>query len=165
MKSKTNKMVMMGLMIAIAMVLSRFPIYGTIGFDALPAFFAAVAIGPLFGGIIGIISHMMIAATTGFSLTLPLHIVVALLMFISCYAYGMTRKTLNRYGAMVIGIVVNAPLSLIIIAKVATMIGAPFAGMPMFLALIIPLTIGATINVVGADIIYTIIKKRTRWLP
>jgi uncharacterized membrane protein len=158
----TQRMVIMGMMIAMAAVLAQFPLFGSIGLDALPAFFTAALLGPVLGGIVGVIAHLLIAAFTGFPFTLPLHLIVAAMMFVSCYAYGVIRVKHNRYVAIIVAIVLNGPISLGLVALVAQWMKAPFSGLPMFMALIIPLFIGAAINVVMADVIYGMIKERIK---
>lgn len=162
MKIGTRELVMTGLLIALAAVLAQFPINGSIGLDAMPAFFGAVAVSPLLGGFVGAIAHLLIASFSGFVFGLPLHIVVALTMFFSCYIYGYVRRKGNRYLAMVIGIIMNGPISLAISALAASIFGMGFSGMPMFLALIVPLTVAASINVIVADVLYGVVGSQIR---
>lgn len=159
MKFTTRKIVFAGLMIAFAAVLAQFPINGSIGLDALPAFFAAVAISPLIGGIVGFIAHMIIATAAGFYLSLPVHIVVAIMMFVSCYGYGVVRVKVNRYVGIVVGILLNGPVTLAIAAVIAKLFGGELSGMPMFLLLIVPLTLTATVNIILADVVYGLTYK------
>lgn len=157
MKITTRELVLTGLMIALAAVLAQFPINGSIGLDAMPAFFGAVAITPVLGGFVGAIAHLLIASFAGFMFTVPLHLVIAGTMFLSCFVYGYIRKHSNRYLAMGAGILMNGPVSLMITAFAAGLLGMEFSGMMMFLALIGPLTIVAAINVILADILYALV--------
>lgn len=158
----TKELTAAGLLIAIAVILSypMFKLMGSIGFDAMPAFLGAAVLGPLAGGFIGSIAHMVSALLTGMPLSLPIHLVVAITMFMSCYAYGWTRKRTNRYLAIIVGILCNGPLSLGISSLAALGLGAPFAGMLMFATLILPLTLAASVNVILADVIYGFIGVR-----
>ncbi|VDN46561.1 ECF transporter S component [Petrocella atlantisensis] len=160
MKIRTKDLVTTGLMIAMAAVLAQFPIYGSIAFDALPAFLTAVMIGPALGGIVGSIAHLLVAMFTGFPLTLPLHLLIAVMMFVSCFIYGKVRQDYNRYLAIALGIIINGPVSLGFISIFAKVLGMPFSGMVMFTTLLLPLLIGATINIVVADMVYGIIKEK-----
>ena len=162
MKIGTRELVMTGLLIALAAVLAQFPINGSIGLDAMPAFFGAAAVGPMLGGFVGAIAHLLIASFSGFVFGLPLHFVVALTMFASCFVYGYVRRSSNRYLAMVVGIIMNGPVSLAISAVVASLLGMGFSGLPMFLALIIPLTVAGSINVIVADLLYGVVGSQIR---
>ncbi len=159
MKITVKQMVIGGLMIALSVILSlpQFKIMGTIGLDAMPGFFAGAAISPGIGGIVGAVAHLVSALLAGFPFGLPLHLLVTIFMFLSIYAYGYFRKIMNRYVAVVVGIVMNGPVSLAASAMFALVLGAPFAGIPMFMALIVPLSIAATVNVILAEILMTIV--------
>jgi uncharacterized membrane protein len=162
MKITTKELVTTGLMIAMAAVLAQFPIYGSIAFDALPAFLTAVMIGPVLGGIVGFIAHLLVAMFTGFPFSLPLHLLIAVLMFVSCYIYGKVRQSHNRYLAMALGIIMNGPVSLALISIFAKILGMPFSGMIMFSTLILPLLVGSMVNIVVADVVYSIIKEKIK---
>ncbi|PKM67897.1 MAG: ECF transporter S component [Firmicutes bacterium HGW-Firmicutes-2] len=162
MKITTKELVTTGLMIAMAAVLAQFPIYGSIAFDALPAFLTAVMVGPILGGLVGFIAHLLVAMFTGFPFSLPLHLLIAVLMFVSCYVYGKVRQSHNRYLAMALGIIMNGPVSLALISIFAKILGMPFSGMIMFSTLILPLLVGSMVNIVVADIVYSIIKEKIK---
>jgi riboflavin transporter len=55
---------------------------GTVALDAAPGFFSAVAFGWLEGGIVAVFGHILTAATTGFPLGLPIHLVIAAEQFL-----------------------------------------------------------------------------------
>jgi len=156
----TKKMVIMGLMIALATILAQLPRFGSIGLDSMPAFFTAAFLGPILGGVVGLIAHLFIAGISAFPLTIPIHLVIAIMMFVSCYAYGYAREKSNRYIAMLVGIVLNGPVSLFIAAFLAFLLGYNFAGSVMFVALIIPLTLVATVNIVMADMVYSLVRHK-----
>ena len=80
-----KRLVVMALCIALSFVGSFLKISGTIAFDALPAFYAAIVLGPLFGGIVGFFGHFFTALSSGFPFTLPIHLVIAVSMFFSCF--------------------------------------------------------------------------------
>ncbi|MDF1616647.1 ECF transporter S component [Petrocella sp. FN5] len=162
MKITTKELVTTGLMIAMAAVLAQFPIYGSIAFDALPAFLTAVMMGPVLGGLVGFIAHLLVAMFTGFPFSLPLHLLIAVLMFVSCFIYGKVRKSHNRYLAMALGIVMNGPVSLALISIFAKILGMPFSGIMMFSALLLPLLVGAMVNILVADVVYGVIKEKIK---
>ena len=159
MKISTKEMVTSGLLIALAVILSNpmFKLMGSIGLDAIPAFFGASVISPLMGGLVGGIAHIVSAMLTGFPFSLPVHLVVMVMMFITCYLYGVSRKKFNPYVAMIVGIVMNGPVTLLISAYTAKLFGIEFSGMAMFLALLGPLTLVSSANIVIAEVIYGLV--------
>lgn len=161
-KITTREMVLSGLMIAIAVILSMplFKIMGSIGLDAMPAFFSAATISPMMGGFVGAIAHMISAAFTGFPFSLPVHLAVALVMFLTCFLYGYTRAKFNRYLAVIVGIVMNGPVNLFVAAMLSKALGMEFAGMMMFTILIGPLTLAASVNVIVAEVLTSLIGDR-----
>lgn len=157
MKISTKEMVTSALLIAVAVILSfpMFKLMGSIGFDALPAYLGAVVLGPALGGVIGGLAHLVSALLTGFPLG-PVHIVVMVTMFAACYAYGYTRQKTNRYVAIAVGIIMNAPVSLLFSAIAAQLIlGAP--GVGLFMSMIGPLTLASAVNVILADVVYGLV--------
>ena len=83
-------------------------------------------------------------------------------MFASCFIYGYLLIKSNRFVAMAAGIIMNGPVSLLAAAYVALALGAPFSGMPMFIALVGPLTLVSAVNVILADVIYGMIGGRVK---
>lgn len=162
MKASTKELVLAGLLIAMSVILS-FPLYkvmGSIGFDAIPAFFGAALINPVMGGLIGGIAHIVSAMLTGFPFSLPVHLGVMMMMFVTCWSYGVARHKINRYAAVAVGIVMNGPVTLLVAAYIGKALGAEFAGMFMFTTLIGPLTLVSAINVVLADVLFGVVGSR-----
>lgn len=81
------------ILIAISVILANFPIFSSIALDSMPAFV---------GGIIGLLAHLFVALRTGFPLSLPVHILVALEMFVVVY---ITSIIFNRGKVILAGIV------------------------------------------------------------
>lgn len=163
MKITTKSLVLAGLFIALSVILAQpmFKIPATsIGLDAMPAFFGAATIGPVLGGGIGAIAHLISAVFTGFPFTLPVHAAVAAMMFLSCFAYGFVRVKTNRYLAVIVGIVMNGPVSLAVAAWMSSILGLGFAGMIMFTTLLVPLTIASSVNVITAEVLVSLVGNR-----
>lgn len=158
-KMNVKYLVMMGLCIALSYIGAMIKIQQTIAFDALPAFFAALVLGPIAGGIVGLIGHMLTALLSGFPLSLPIHLVVGGMMFVSCASFGFVYKKSNKVLAGIVGILMNGPVSLAVAAIVFDLFVASGAGMGMFLGMILILTIAAAANVVLAIVIYELTKK------
>ena len=79
-KSTTVKLVYISTLIAISFIGSLIKIQGTIALDSMAGFFAALFLGPLSGALVGSMGHLLTALTSGFPLTLPIHLIVALQM-------------------------------------------------------------------------------------
>lgn len=160
MKSKQIKqLVILGLCIALSYIGSYIKISGTIALDALPAFFAAILLGPFIGGAVGFVGHMLTALLSGFPLSFPIHLVVAIMMFFSCAIFGYVYKKVNPILGIIAGVVMNGPVSLAVAAAVVDLLVAKGAGLGMFMGMIIVLTIGAAINVILGSAIYMATKK------
>lgn len=155
----TKKMVYMAVLLALSVVGANIKIQGSIALDALASFLGALILGPIYGGIIGILGHFTSASLSGFPLTLPLHILIGVEMLVIVsifgYVYGKGKKIL----AIVIAIVLNGPVATYLAATVASLLGMSFSGTIMFNALVVLLTIAASVNVILAVIIYETMKK------
>jgi len=118
--TKTKSLVITGLLIALSFIGSHITILGSIAFDSLPGFLAALLLGPLYGAAIGLIGHMLTAMTSGFPLTMPLHLAIALAMAITMLGFGYTYKALKDKATVTasltitgaVGILLNGPVSL-----------------------------------------------------
>lgn len=163
-------LVVMALCIALSFVGSFIKISGTVAFDALPAFFAAILLGPLAGGIVGFFGHFFTALTSGFPFSLPIHLVIAIMMFFSCFVFGLVYKKVNPIVGIIAGIIMNGPVSLGVTALALDIVFAKGAGMGMLsgaapflmftgLSLALVLIIAATINITLAAAIYERTKK------
>ncbi len=161
MKLSIKEMVTGAMLMALAVVLSypMFKILGSIGIDAVPAYFGAAFIGPMVGGLVGGFAHIISAMLTGFPYTLPVHIAVMLMMFVTCYIYGVVREKTNRYIASVVGVILNGPITLFVSAYMSQFLGLEFAGMAMFTFLFGPLLIASIVNVVIAEVLYSILSQ------
>ncbi len=90
------------ILIAISVILANFPIFSSIALDSMPAFVGGIIISPVVGGIIGLLAHLFVALRTGFPLSLPVHILVALEMFVVVY---ITSIIFNKGKVILAGIV------------------------------------------------------------
>lgn len=166
-------LVIMALCIALSFVLSFVKLGGSIAFDALPAFFAAILLGPVFGGIVGFFGHMFTALSSGFMFTLPIHLVIAVMMFVSCYVFGLVYKKTNAIVAIIVGILMNGPVSLGVAAFAMEIVFGKGAGIGMLtgkvpflmfagLAFGVILVIGSALNVILATVLYDRTKKHIK---
>ena len=162
----TKKLVIAAFFIALSLVGSYIKIFGTIAFDSLPGFLAALLLGPVYGAVIGFSGHIFTALTSGFPLSAPMHIVIASTMAITMFGFGFTYKALfdrlPMAGTLIItgiaGILLNGPVSLAFsIGAMALMAGIETAlGL---LALLPVLVIAATANVAICIVVFKPLEK------
>lgn len=151
----TKKITICSLFIALSVVGANIKIFSTIAFDAFPAFLGGLILGPIYGGVIGMLGHMATAITSGFPMTVPVHIVIAVFMFITVFCFSkiytfFINKTKSRVLSIlvssIVGVIINAPITLIFLI--------PILGVGMCLGLLIPLIIGATANFLLCGLVY-----------
>lgn len=148
---KLNKLILMAVLIALSVIGSTLKVFSTVAFDSLPAYLAAILLGPLAGGIIGGLGHLITALTAGFPLGVLVHLITILAMVVTMgvYGYGYRKLILPFYlKALVLGLVgwlFNAVLPLVLLI--------PIAGQGLFMAFILPLTLATLANLYLALII------------
>lgn len=155
MKSKTFEITLLAVFIALAAVGANIKVMGSIAFDSLPAFLAAMLIGGRNGAIAGAAGHLFSALLAGFPMTLPLHLVIAAEMAAICYITGwlVQKRNCRIWVAAIPAFILNAFISPLIVAV------WPGMGWSVCVALLIPLTIAAAANVAGAAILAYPLKK------
>lgn len=161
-KTDVKKLVIMALCIALSYIGANIKITQSIAFDALPGFFAAILLGPLLGGAVGLVGHLFTALLSGFPMSLPIHLVIAVMMFVSCVSFGFIYKKINPIAGVLVGIMMNGPVSLAVAAIVYDILIAKGAGYGMFAGLLVILTIAAAANIVLASVVYETTKKHIR---
>ncbi|MCL2362393.1 MAG: ECF transporter S component [Defluviitaleaceae bacterium] len=160
--SRTRKLVMAGLFVAIAYLGSNIRLFGTtIAFDSLPGFLAALILGPAYGAAIGFLGHLFTALMSGFPLGAPLHGVIAFSMAIAMLGYGLVFKFLKNKLPLIIsliitgivGVILNGPVSLGMSIAAMTLMAGREAGLGL-LVLLPTLILGAAANVVLSIFLY-----------
>ncbi|MDF2880591.1 MAG: putative rane protein [Clostridiaceae bacterium] len=155
MKIKTKNLVLAAMFIALSFVGANLKIMGTIAFDSMPAFMATLILGPVYGAIIGAIAHFLTAATSGFPLSLPVHIIIMMDMALTMYVFGISynkfkerNNSIALFLSTIIAILINGPIS--VVALIPIMGNAVLAYLPV-------LTGAAALNVVLAHSVYKIL--------
>lgn len=154
--NKTKKLVLMGLFIALSVVCAFIKIpspTGTVALDAMPAYAAGVLLGGIPGAVVGFLGHIATSLNAGFPLTLPVHLIIAVVMAITVYLFSFTYEKTNIFFASIVGTIINgagAPLLLMLLPK---------SNPQLLLGLIPVLLVASGVNVVMADIISTIVAK------
>ena len=149
-----------GVLIALSAIGAMIKIQGTIAFDSLPGYFAALYIGPGAGALVAALGHLLTAMTSGFPLTLPMHLMLMGVMGITAFIFGVLGNKANGILACIVATILHGPVSTLIAAVTASALGMPFSGSAMFNALVIPLTVASAANIVLAYIIFKILKNK-----
>ncbi|SDJ80741.1 ECF transporter S component [Natronincola ferrireducens] len=148
-----------GLLIALSIIGATIKIQGSIAFDSMAAFFAALYINPLAGGVVGILGHLISSATAGFPLTLPMHILIGIQMFAFVYIFGWLYEKTPGGIPVVVATLLNGPMAALTVVPMSLMLGLPFSGWPLFMVIWLPLTIASFANILLAVILYRSISR------
>lgn len=154
---KTKKLVLIAMFIALSFIGANIKVAGTIAFDSMPGFLGAIILGPCAGAIIGVVGHFLTALTTGFPLTLPVHIIIMIDMAITMVLFSLTYKALEKRNliaanivAAIVGVLFNGPIAVLMVMCV---VGKGILSVLPILSLV------SLINIVLALIIYKILPK------
>ncbi|WP_206812159.1 ECF transporter S component [Paradesulfitobacterium ferrireducens] len=123
---------------------------GTIGLDSGPGYFAALAFGAAEGSIVIAVAHMLTSAVVGFPLSIPVHLVVAVLMAVCAFAFRWVNRKLGLIPAGIAAIVING--------VIGSFTAFPAGGMGAVLGIMPFLVLGSAINVIIAGVAYKAIK-------
>lgn len=159
-KNKIRLITTSGLLIALSAIGAMIKIQGTVAFDSMPGYFAALYISPMTGAVVIALGHLLTALTSGFPMTIPMHLLLMGMMAIIAYIFGVLARKTNGIISCTVATILNGPVATLISAFVATFLLLPLNGMTMFYALAIPLTVASGINIILAYIVYKLIKNR-----
>jgi riboflavin transporter len=124
---------------------------GTVALDSGPGYFSAVSFGWLEGGIVAALGHILTAATTGFPLTVPIHLIIAAEQFLWAVVFWLVKDKINIWVAVVVATFCNG--------LIGDLIAIPLGGMGLFMALLPGLVLGSAINTILAAVAYLIVKR------
>jgi uncharacterized membrane protein len=124
---------------------------GTVALDSCPGYFSAVSFGWLEGGIVAAVGHVLTAATTGFPLGVPIHILIAAEMAAFAAAFWWVNSRVGIAPAVIVATFLNG--------VVASFIMVPIGGMGLAVALLAPLTVASAINVIIAAAAHAVVKR------
>ena len=127
----------------------HFGVY-SIGFDSSPAFVGALMLGPVAGVVLGALGHIATAASTGFPLSVPIHVAIAIIMAGTGASIGyITKRMSSSFSYVVSGIVgyiINVGIGLAVIAWMMQSI-------EVVAILFVPLSLAYALNYVGAALV------------
>lgn len=159
---RTKKIVLTALFIALSFVGSNLKVMGTIAFDSMPGFLGAVMLGPLYGAIIGGVGHFLTALTSGFPLSLPVHLITMIGMAVTMAAFAFVYKFISRKNQLIgmilstiVGVIINGPLTLLVLTPLLL----PIMGKAGILGLMPVLSLVAAINAIVALAVYKLLPR------
>ncbi|MGN4127915.1 ECF transporter S component [Lysinibacillus sphaericus] len=82
----------------------------TAALDAAPAFLSVVFLSPALAGVAGLVGHFITALTSGFPLG-PLHIIIAVEMFIVVWVFGVMHKKGLHFWKWPVALLLNGIVS------------------------------------------------------
>ncbi|QZY54793.1 ECF transporter S component [Crassaminicella profunda] len=156
MNKKTKKMVIMGMFIALSFVGSYIKIPSplqSIALDAMPAFLGGITLGGGIGALIGFIGHLLTSANAGFPLSLPIHLLIAVMMAITVLSFSITYKKTNIIIAGIVGIVLNGAGAPLLMALM------PQFGWVFFMSITPFLLLASGVNVILAILVFLPLKQ------
>jgi len=148
--SPAKRLALDGLLVALSVVGSLIKIpsaLGTPAFDSLPGYFGAAALGVSDGALVAAVGHLATAATAGFPLTVPIHLLVAAMMAVAAAVFGWTARRWPVLAAL-LAVLVNG------VVAPAVFILIPQFGLAFFIGAVPALTVASALNVGGALLLY-----------
>lgn len=151
-----RKIAVIGLFIGMTIIGADIRLFQSIALDALPAFLAALILGPVEGGLLGFVGHFITAFLAGLPFGLPIHLIIAIMLFLSVSLFGKVFRMIKpRPLAYILSILVGYSMNVVISLAVLY----PFLG-KMVYTLFIPLSLASLFNILAATLIYSIIYNR-----
>ncbi|HYG59963.1 MAG TPA: ECF transporter S component [Symbiobacteriaceae bacterium] len=144
----TRRLVAFGLLYALSVIGSYIKVGPmSIALDSAPGFLAALAMGPGPGALICALGHLTVALLTGFPLTPPFHLAVAVTMAGVGALGGFTAARFGRWAGAAVLVAANGVAA----PAVLSLLPNPM-GRGLFAALLVPLLLGAGVNAVIAAV-------------
>ncbi len=152
-----RRLVLGAVLIALCVIGANVKIMGSIALDSAPAFLGAIILGPVAGAVLGVFGHLISAMLSGFPLTLPVHLIIAVFMGACMFAFGGIRQKMGRTKltaillADLVGYLINVPVELVLLY--------PILKQAVY-ALFVPLTLATIANLIICEVIYAALAKR-----
>ena len=149
-KSTTKTLALMGMFIGLSAIGAAIKLpspTGTVAFDSAPGFAAALILGPGYGALAAALGHLFTSLFSGFPMTIPLHLLVAVQMSVAAGVYGLLKQK-SFVIAIIAAVLING------IGAPACFILIPGFGMGFFLGMVVPLLVASLANVLVSALIY-----------
>lgn len=152
---RTNTLVKLGVLLALSVLGSYIKLGPTsIAFDAMSGFVAALLMGPAAGALICGLGHVAVAAATGFPLTLPFHLAVAVAMAGVGALGGLAARRFGLLAAAAVLVAANGLFAPALLALLPNPLGTG-----LFAVLALPLTAAAAANAAVAYLVALGLKR------
>lgn len=151
-----RKLVLIALFVAISYIGALIKLPGpmsTIALDSFAGYLAGLVLGGTYGGFVALIAHLFVSMTSGFPLSVPVHVIISIMMFLSVFSYSKLSKKYNIFISSIVGVTINGllmPLALMIL---------PFMDKVFLISLIPILVIASLTNIILSNVIYASIKN------
>lgn len=151
-----RRIILMALFIAISYIGALVKLPGpmtTIALDSFAGYLGGLILGGTSGGFVALIAHLFVSMTSGFPLSVPVHIIISIMMFVSVFSYTKISKKYNVIVGSIVGVLINGvlmPLALMIL---------PFMDKGFLISLIPILVIASVTNIILSNVIYASIKN------
>lgn len=155
-----KKITLIALFIALSLIGAQIKLVYSIALDAMPAFLAAAVLGPIPGALVGFLGHMLTAVTSGFPFTLPIHLIIGASMAVVCWIFGVGAGKLPRTLNVGLAIFLNGVAATFVSVLAMEWVGLIPQWQMMFMALIGPLLLASTVNVILAGVLAFALEKR-----
>lgn len=152
-----KRLVLTAMLLALCVLGANIKIMGSIALDSLPAFLGAILLGPWFGAFLGIAGHLISAGLSGFPLSIPIHLIIAIAMGVCMGVFGFIRRGEGptKFSKVLISdlvaYVINVPLA---IACLYPLMKASV------LVFFMPLTFATVVNIVLCEVVYVALPNR-----
>lgn len=158
MNKSLKKFTVAALFLAMSMVGANIKLFGSIALDSFPGFVASVWLDPWYGMIIAGLGHFFSALLAGFPLTLPVHLLIALMMGMCAFSFGWLEQKAQKNNwlhvlAYAATFFINVPAEMLVVY--------PFLKEAV-LALFVPLTVASIINLVLTGVVLATFTKQVK---
>jgi hypothetical protein len=158
-----KKMTLCALLVALSFILANVRIMGSIAFDSLPAFVGGLAIGGVYGAVIGALGHLLTATLSGFPYSIPVHLITAVIMAFTVYFYTVAYELIIKSGskvvavicASIVGAALNGPLAVFALQSFLI----PMMGEAALFPFAVTLAAAALANIALAFVLYFMLEK------
>jgi hypothetical protein len=124
---------------------------GTVAMDSVPGYFSVLAWGYVEGAIVISLGHIFTAATVGFPLGIPMHLLIAISMIVWAAMLRWFTFKIHPIAGILAGTFGNGVLG--------AALDIPIGGMGLFYALLPFLVVASFIDITIAAIAYQIVRK------
>lgn len=147
---KLKTLTQVGVLVALSVIgaFIKIPsVVGSLAFDAVPGYFAALCFSPVIGASVAVLGHAATATWSGFPLGIPVHMLISTGMCCAAYTTGALAKH-NLYVGALAGVLINGLL------LPAVFIALPQFGTAFFVTATPSILAASVLNVTASVLLY-----------